>query len=72
MKKLLLPILLMLALLAVACAKAPAEEAPPAEVVAPPAAEVAPPAEEVAAPVERTLRVSFAWPLYIDPAVGSD
>ncbi|MGH2619369.1 MAG: ABC transporter substrate-binding protein [Anaerolineales bacterium] len=72
MKKLLLPILLMLALLAVACAQPPAEEAPPAEVAAPPAGEEAAPAEEVAAPVERNLRVSFAWPLYIDPAVGSD
>ncbi|HEY4666891.1 MAG TPA: ABC transporter substrate-binding protein [Anaerolineales bacterium] len=68
-----LPILLIFALLGVACARTPVEEVPPAGEVAPPVEEAAPP--EVAAPpeaVERNLRVSFAWPLYIDPAVGSD
>src|SRR3970282_2953061 len=68
-----LPILLIFALLGVACARTPVEEVPPAGEVAPPVEEAAPP--EVAAPpeaVERNLRVSFAWPLSIDPAVGSD
>jgi len=63
-------------LMLAACAKPPAEEeaAPPEEAAAPTEAaapaptEQAPPAEAE----ERILRISFAWPLYSDPAVGSD
>jgi peptide/nickel transport system substrate-binding protein len=68
------PIVLILIL--AACAKTPAEEeaAPPEEAAAPTEAEAPAPAEQ-APPVEaeeRLLRVTFSWPLYIDPAVGSD
>jgi peptide/nickel transport system substrate-binding protein len=62
-----MPSLLVIALLAAACTTTPADEAPPEEPSAP---------EEPAAseePMEpRVLRVSFAWPTFIDPAVGDD
>lgn len=71
----LLPVLLLLAgWLTVACTQAPAPAPAPAE--APQAAEPAaaePAAAEPAAPAgDRVLRVSFAWPTAVDPAVGSD
>src|SRR3972149_7062296 len=74
-KKLWLSLLVLILILA-DCATAPTEEvvAPPEEEAAP-TEEVAPPPEEEVAPPEaeeRTLRISFAWPLFIDPAVGSD
>ena len=75
MKKLWLSLIVLILMLA-ACAKTPAEEeaAPPEEAAAPTEAEAPAPAEQ-APPVEaeeRLLRVTFSWPLYIDPAVGSD
>jgi peptide/nickel transport system substrate-binding protein len=68
--------LFVLILITAACAKPPTEEvvAPPEEEAAP-TEEVAPPPEEEVAPPEaeeRILRISFSWPLYSDPAVGSD
>jgi peptide/nickel transport system substrate-binding protein len=70
-------LLLLIALLAPACAQAPAPAAPtpePAgtEEAAPEAAptEQAAPEAEEAEP--RVLRVTFSWPTFIDPAVGSD
>jgi len=74
-KKLWLSLIVLILMLA-ACAKTPAEEeaAPPEEAAAPTEAEAPAPAEQ-APPVEaeeRLLRVTFSWPLYIDPAVGSD
>ena len=67
----LLPVLLLLAgWLMVACTQAPAPvEAPQA---AEPAAEEPAAAEPAAAEGESVLRVSFAWPTAVDPAVGSD
>lgn len=57
---------LALALLwAAACAPAPTA-VPPAETGVPPVGGETPSAEP------RLLRITFAWPLYIDPAVGSD
>jgi peptide/nickel transport system substrate-binding protein len=72
----LLPLLLVLTFLAAACAQAPVEEEMvPAEETAP-AEEAAAPTEEAAAPAEEAgegiLRVTFSWPTFIDPAVGSD
>jgi peptide/nickel transport system substrate-binding protein len=88
MKKLLLLLLVLFAILAVACAQAPVEEeAAPAEEEAAPAEEEAAPAEEEAAPAEEEaapaegeaapaeegiLRITFSFPTFIDPAVGSD
>lgn len=69
MKKI-LPFLILIMLLA-ACGgqePAPTEEPAPA-----PAEEEAAPAEEEAAMEEkRVLRATFAWPTFIDPAVGDD
>ncbi len=65
MKKLVLFLGLAL-LLNAACARAPSPATP------------APPEQPTAAPAElppeapRLLRITFSWPLYIDPAVGSD
>jgi peptide/nickel transport system substrate-binding protein len=75
MKKLSVPIVLML-VITMALAACGATQAPPATEV-PQEATVAPTNEPVAptsAPVaeERMLRVTFSWPLYADPAVGSD
>ncbi|MFQ5855314.1 MAG: ABC transporter substrate-binding protein [Anaerolineae bacterium] len=66
-----LPFLVVTILLLAACQQAPTstKEAPP------PPTEEAPPAptEEMAAPAEpRVLRITFAWPTFIDPAVGDD
>lgn len=47
--------------------------APPSPTeVAPPEGGETPPAGETPAAAARSLRITFAWPLYIDPAVGSD
>jgi peptide/nickel transport system substrate-binding protein len=70
-------LLLLIALLASACAQAPAPAAPTAEPAATeeaapevaPTEEAAPEAEEAKPGV---LRVTFSWPTFIDPAVGSD
>ena len=69
MKKL-FPTLLVIALLTAACTTTPADEPPPAEPDAPeePAAPEEP--EEPMEPV--LLRATFAWPTFIDPAVGND
>ena len=75
-------ILLVLALLMTACSQAatpaPAEPAATQAAVDQPADSAAPAATE-AAPVEpgeatgsSQLQVAFSWPVYIDPAVGSD
>ena len=48
----------------------PTEAPPEAPTEAPP--EAPPEATEVPPPEKRTLRVTFSWPTYIDPAVGSD
>jgi peptide/nickel transport system substrate-binding protein len=84
---LILVLLLLAALLAAAQCAAPATEAPPPpaeteEAAPPPETEEAPPpaeTEEVAATEEPMveekpgfLRVTFSWPTFIDPAVGSD
>ena len=72
--KRLLPLLVLIALLAAACAPTPAVEAPPPE--EPGAPEEPAPPEEPAAPEEPMepvrLRVTFSWPTFIDPAVGND
>jgi len=48
-------------------------EAPPEPTEAPPEPTEAPPEPTEAPPPEkRVLRISFSWPTYIDPAVGSD
>lgn len=62
--------LCMVLALLVACGPAETPEATQAPETAPTAA----PAEATAAPAaeERLLRVTFSWPLYADPAVGSD
>lgn len=54
--------------------EAPAEEPTeaPAEEPTEPAAEVPTEAPEEEPAETRTLRVTFSWPTYIDPAVGSD
>ena len=69
MKKL-FPTLLVIALLTAACTTTPADEPPPAEPGSPeePAAPEEP--EEPMEPV--LLRATFAWPTFIDPAVGND
>ncbi len=78
--------LLLMALLVVvwfvsACAVTPAPVEQPQEEAAaeePAAAETTAPAEEAAAPEpaaeggQRVLRVSFSWPTFADPALGSD
>jgi peptide/nickel transport system substrate-binding protein len=70
-----LSVLVVMAMVLPGCA-APATPAPPTEESpAPPAATAsAPPVEPTtaSAPQKRLLRVTFAWPTYIDPAVGSD
>ena len=78
MKKVLLFLFVIILMLA-ACGgeeeEPTAVPAPPAEEEAPPPPEEeeAPPEEEVEAPAEkRKLRASFAWPTFIDPAVGND
>ncbi|NLF15537.1 MAG: ABC transporter substrate-binding protein, partial [Anaerolineaceae bacterium] len=62
--------LCMVLALLVACG--PAETPEPTQ--APETAPTAAPAGETAAPAakERLLRITFSWPLYADPAVGSD
>jgi peptide/nickel transport system substrate-binding protein len=79
-----LVLFLLVALLLAACAppatQAPATEAPPTEAPATeaPPTEAAPATEEAAAteepmaPTGGVLRVTFSWPTFIDPAVGSD
>lgn len=78
-----LPVLVLLAaLLMAACAPAatpaPAPAAPSGEEVTPaqpaPAEEAKPTEEAAPAPAEkaRVLRITFAWPTFIDPAVGND
>jgi len=67
-----LSILLILILLTTACSQAqePTPEAAPAETEVEAVAEAT---EEMESPAgERQLRVAFAWPTFIDPAVGSD
>jgi len=85
MKKL-LPFLVVVMLLVIACQQAPAptkEAAPaPTQVAAPATTKVAapapteaapPPTKEVAVPAKpRILRITFSWPTFIDPAVGND
>jgi ABC-type transport system substrate-binding protein len=84
MKKL-LPFLLLIALLVVACsggaapeAAGPTEEAAPAQDEAkavteePAQEEASAPTEEAASTGERVLRITFSWPNRIDPAVGND
>ncbi|HEM61096.1 MAG TPA: ABC transporter substrate-binding protein [Chloroflexi bacterium] len=67
-----LSILVVLAMLLPGCA-APATPAPPAEESpAPPEATATTPPPEPAPAEEKVLRATFAWPTYIDPAVGSD
>jgi peptide/nickel transport system substrate-binding protein len=71
-----LTVILMISVLLVACgptAAPPPEEAPteapaPTEAAAPTEA----PAEEAPEAEKRSLNISFSWPNYIDPAVGSD
>jgi peptide/nickel transport system substrate-binding protein len=66
-----LVLILLVALLLAGCVPAPTPAPPEAE--APEATEAAPAAEEAA--VEEKpgiLRVTFSWPTFIDPAVGSD
>jgi len=72
MKKLSVPVVLML-VIAMVLAACGATETPPTE-QAPQETAVAPTAAPTAAPVaaERVLRATFSWPLYADPAVGSD
>ena len=82
---LLLIALLVVVWFVTACAATPApveqpQEEPQAEEPAAteaPAAEATAPAEEAAAPApaeegQRVLRVSFSWPTFVDPALGSD
>jgi len=71
MKKLstLITLIVVLSVLLVACGSTeppPPTEAPAAPTEAPAAPTAAPAAEK------RTLNISFSWPTYIDPAVGSD
>lgn len=70
MRKLLL-LLVMMTLLLAACGPGPAKEAPRATEPAPQAAATKEPAP-AEGPGEKVLRVTFSWPCYIDPAVGSD
>jgi peptide/nickel transport system substrate-binding protein len=74
MKKLsvLVALMLVATLVLAACGAtpAPATQAPPEEVTQGETAAPAPASETVAG--ERMLRVTFSWPLYADPAVGSD
>lgn len=67
-----LSILLVFMLLLTACGQANETASP--EAAPPEAVTVEAPAEAVveAPPAERQLRIAFAWPTYIDPAVGSD
>jgi peptide/nickel transport system substrate-binding protein len=68
-------VLVIMAMLLPGCA-APATPSPPAEESPPPpeATATSPPEEPTAAPPaeEKLFRATFAWPTYIDPAVGSD
>jgi peptide/nickel transport system substrate-binding protein len=71
-----LSILVVVAMLLPGCA-APTAAPPPEETTAPPAAPTAtpPPAAPTVPPPpaeKKLLRATFAWPTYIDPAVGSD
>jgi len=61
--------ILVMAMMLAACGgtEAPPATQPPQEATAEPEATAAEPAAE-----ERLLRVTFSWPLYADPAVGSD
>lgn len=81
MKKVSILLLLAVLLVITACNQSagqpPAQEEPaaPQEAAAEPAAaEEAAPVEEAAPAeaMERVLRVSFSWPTFVDPAVGSD
>lgn len=71
-----LVVLIVLSLLAMACGaqptatEAPQPEAKPATAEAP--ATEAPAAEEPAPAAPSQLRITFAWPTFIDPAVGND
>lgn len=70
-----LSLLVVMAMVLPACA--PSAAPPPPEATAPPPPEAtAPPPPEPTEPPpppeKRALRVTFAWPTYIDPAVGSD
>ncbi len=65
-----LVLILLVALLLAGCAPAPTPAPPEAE--APEATEAAPAAEEAVEEKPSTLRVTFSWPTFIDPAVGSD
>jgi peptide/nickel transport system substrate-binding protein len=72
-----LSLLVVLALLLPSCAAPPAPPPPAEDTPAPPPeATAAPPPPEATTPPpppeERVFRATFAWPTYIDPAVGSD
>ena len=70
-----LSLLVVMAMVLPACAPSAAPpppeatEPPPPEATEPPPPE---PTEPPPPPEKRVLRVTFAWPTYIDPAVGSD
>ena len=64
-----LSLLVVVALVLPGCAAPPAPPSPAEDTPAPPPPEATTPPPP---PEERVFRATFAWPTYIDPAVGSD
>ncbi len=68
-----LSLLVVMAMVLASCAAPTPTPAPPAEATpTPPPPEATPTPPPPPPPEKRALRVTFAWPTYIDPAVGSD
>lgn len=68
-----LSLLVVMAMVLASCAAPTPTPPPPAEATpTPPPPEATPTPPPPPPPEKRALRVTFAWPTYIDPAVGSD